>query len=272
MGENMKISIVMAYYNRKKLLMNTLHSITLHKYNCELEIIIVDDSSDDIHKLNDLNELFPTLDIKIIEIKEKDKWWVNPCIPFNMGFNEASGDVIIIQNPECLHMSNIINYVENNIMKNKYLVFGCYAINQKEIDDINMLKMDNEFISNILNTINPIKNIKAFDAAHSAWYQHSRYRNELLHFCSAMTKEDLDDLSGFDERFAYGVAKDDREFIIRISRKKMNIVQIDRPFVIHQKHKSTNYTDVNLVKKNKNVLNLIRNEKTHKVNNTVYKK
>lgn len=268
----MKISIVTAYHNRKQLLINTLRSITLYDYNSELEIIIVDDASDEKNKLNDLSDIFPELNIKIIRLEQKDKWWYNPCIPFNMGFNKVTGDVVIIQNPECLHMGNIIKTVEMNIQDNDYIVFGCYSINQEETDNICNLKFNNNYLQNIVNIISPLQNRTAFDATHSAWYQHSKYRNGLLHFCSAMKIDDLKDLGGFDERFAHGIAKDDREFIIRIQRKGMNIKVIDNPFVIHQRHKPTNYTKTDLVGINNQMFNTIINEKSYKVDNKFFKK
>ena len=56
------------------------------------------------------------------------------------------------------------------------------------------------------------------------------------HFCSAMTKEDLDDLGGFDMRYAQGVGYDDNDFIYRVRLKGMTTKIIDNPFVIHQYH------------------------------------
>lgn len=268
----MKISIVIAYHNRRDLFINTLKSISLYEYNSDLEIIVVDDASNNENKINDLGELFPDLDIKIIEVSEHYKWWYNPCIPFNMGFNEVTGDVVIIQNPECLHIGNIIKSVEENIKDNDYLVFGCYAINKEETNKICDLEFNENYLENIVNIITPLQNRRATDEKNSSWYQHSIYRNELLHFCSAMKTKDLIDLGGFDERFANGVAKDDREFIQRIIRKKMNIKTIDNPFVLHQRHEPTSYDKSDLVNINNIVFNKIKYEKTYKVNNKIFKK
>lgn len=263
----MKISIVSAYHNRRDLFINTLNSILLEKYDSELEIIIIDDGSELKHNLDDINSLYPTLDIKIIKINKDKKTWINPSIPFNIGFSKATGDVIIIQNPECLHMGNVIKTIENNIKDNTYIVMGCYAINEKETEQVNNLKYDNNYLKNIKNIIKPLQNRGAFDEKSSSWYQHSMYRNQYLHFCSAIKRKDLDDLGGFDERFANGIGKDDREFVLRIQRKKMNIKVIDEPFVIHQRHEPTKYFKKNLVDINNEIYKVILNEKTYKVNN-----
>jgi len=262
----MKVSIVTAYHNRRKQFLNTLNSILLENYNCELEIIVVDDNSNDDNKISDINELYPTLDIKLIEIDGADKWWINPCIPFNIGFKEATGDVIIIQNPECLHMGDIIQTTVDNIEENKYLVFGCYSISREETDDIINLSYDVNYIENINKIISPIRDRKAFDGKNSAWYQHSRFRADLLHFCSAITRKNLiEDLGGFDERFAKGIAKDDREFVLRILRKRMNVLQIDNPFVLHQQHNPTSYAP-HLTQINNEIMNQVRRETKIKVN------
>jgi hypothetical protein len=215
--------------------------------------------------VDDINELYPTLDIKLLEIKEKDKWWVNPCVPFNMGFKKSSGDVIIIQNPECLHMGEIIKTVEEQIQENRYLVFGCYSLIQEDTDKVNTIVFDDNYIENIKNIIR-IEGRTAINSITGGWYQNSKYRNNLLHFCTAITKKNLDELGGFDERFAYGVGKDDREFVVRINRKRMEIKVIDKPFVIHQRHKPFNYANKKMTKDNNEIFNIISRENKIKAN------
>ena len=104
----MKISIVTSYFNRKKLLINTLKSIKQTEFK-NFEFIIVDDASNNDNKIDDLVYDFPF--IKLIRIEPEDKWYINPCIPFNIGFKNITGDIVIIQNPECFHTSDIISFV-----------------------------------------------------------------------------------------------------------------------------------------------------------------
>jgi len=210
----MKISLVMAYYNRKKLLENTLKSIQKYKTK-DLEIIIVDDASAPEESILDLVTKY---DIKVIEIDRKDKTWINACIPFNIGFSKATGDVIVIQNPECAHMSNILKHVEDNICKNLYLNYACYSIDKDT--DYN-IKVDDKV---------------AHENGTNGWYNHSIYKPTGYHFCSAIMREDLYALGGFDERYANGLAYDDNEFLHRIKMKKMKIEHIDSFYVVHQFH------------------------------------
>ena len=96
----MKFSIVMGYYNRKKQLKISLdHFIKYYLNNYIFEVIIVDDAS---NKENSIDELIKKYDypIKLLKITPEEKGdRINSCVTYNKGFKEASGDVIIIQNP-----------------------------------------------------------------------------------------------------------------------------------------------------------------------------
>jgi len=229
----MKISIVMAYYNRKSLLLNTLKSIS----DKNIEIIVVDDASDDNHRLDDVKG------IKLIRVDKDTKKWINPCIPFNMGFKQVTGDVVIIQNPECIHFGNIVQYVKDNIREGLYLNFACYSIDEFKTKQINKGK-------SIGSVISPLIKRGVVRDGETAWYNHSIYRPHKLHFCSAIMKSDLDKLGGFDERFSLGIGYDDNEFLYRLE-KNLVVDIIDRPFVIHQYHGVTDYSNRDLVLRNK---------------------
>jgi glycosyltransferase involved in cell wall biosynthesis len=221
------ISIVTAYHNRKKLFIKTLESFQKSSFN-DFEVIAVDDCSHEDERLEDLTEKFPFL--KIVRLEKKDKWYVNPCVPFNIGFKHASGDKIIIQNPECLHSDDILNFVNENLTENNYLSFGCYSLN--EIQTSTILQLD-EFKG----FVNPstYKTTRILVDGDEGWYNHSIYRPKSYHFCTAITKKDLEELGGFDERFAEGVAFDDDEFVHRISLK-LNIIFVDNLVAYHLWH------------------------------------
>lgn len=247
----MKISIIIAYYNRRDLFMKTLESISSSKYS-DFEIVVVDDASDDDHRIIDLPEIFTTLNLRIVQIDKEDKWWINPCIPNNIGFAIASGDVFIIQNPECLHVGDIISYVAENILINKYIVFGCYAIDSVKTQLIS--KINGGSTEEIIKIISPTNNIPLDQCpSMNRWYQHSKYSDRCLNFCTAIIREDLEDLGGFDEEFAHGIACDDTEFVYRIKRKGMYMDMVDNPFVVHQCHGYTNYSNTALVALNHNL-------------------
>ena len=227
------ISVVSAYYNRKELLINTLKSIK--QQNCEylLEFIAVDDGSEESERLEDLITEFPFL--KIIRLEKKNKWYHNSCIPFNIGFRAAKGDKIIIQNPECFHYGNILDYTEKNLVQNSYLSFGCYSLDKISTNNINDIFAD-KLIDQVINQNNSF----ARNDGDSGWYNHSLHRPKAYHFCTAITRKDLECLGGFDELFALGIAYDDNEFLSRIKKKNLDILFVDDELVLHQNHYSPN--------------------------------
>ena len=228
----------MAYNNRKKLLLNTIRSIKPHD---NIEIIIVDDASVDSQRIEDIPSMFE-FDIKIIRVNVKDKWWTNPCIPYNMGFNEARGDMVLIQNPECYHSGNILKYVSENVKNNVYLNFACYSLS--------------EVMTEYLNNVYMSASMNMWNINNSEWYNHSIHKPTMLHFCSAIMKKDLDKIGGFDEKYATGLAFDDNDFLLKIQRQGMEIRIIDNPFVYHQYHMPTDYhTRWDLYKKNQEIYN-----------------
>lgn len=218
------ISIVMGYYNRLRLLNYTLTTIAKTAHT-DYEVIIVDDFSDRANSLKNLNEDFPNMNLKIIRMADisKEKDYCNPCIPFNVGFRHSVGDKIIIQNPECCHVGDVLTYTEQNLTDDIYLSYHCYASLPEDLL--------------LLRTGHPITMHDNVLSHHGGcWYNHKDIRPCAYHFTSAITRKNLIELNGFDERFATGLNFDDDEFITRVQNKKLNIEFVEDPFVIHQFH------------------------------------
>jgi len=223
----MKISIVTSYFNRKQIMISTLKSISKTKHS-NFEFIIVDDASSDEHRLEDLLPYYPF--VKLIRIEPENKKHYNPCVPFNLGFKHITGDIVIIQNPECLHTTDIISYVNDNLKENDYISFGCYSINEVKTKYIyeNFDKIDSyeNLIENNKGMIVP---------GDDSWYNHTIFRPTGFHFTSAIYKTKLNELNGFDERYANGADYDDNEFLHRVN-KICNVKILDTPLVLHQHH------------------------------------
>ncbi|UEQ74703.1 glycosyltransferase family 2 protein [Chryseobacterium arthrosphaerae] len=241
----MKISIVTAYYNRKKLFENTLSSIVSQSPDpsMELEVIAVDDGSDKEERLEDLTEQYPFL--KVIRLEKADKWYFNSCIPFNIGFREAKGDIVILQNPECLHYGDVLKYTQKHINDSNYISFSCFSLGIESTDNLHTLLESPEKLQKLMAD----NNVGYIGDGLDCWYNHSVTNPKGYHFCSAITKKNLYDLGGFDERFARGIAFDDNEFLHRVKLKGLQIEIIDQPIVLHQNHyqKISYTTDKNLL-------------------------
>jgi GT2 family glycosyltransferase len=169
-------------------------------------------------------------------------------VPYNIGFKNVSTNKIIIQNPECLHLGDIISAVNNNLNDGNYLSFGCYSIDSKVQNKLNHIKKDENYILRIKDII-PFRDKSVTVDGENGWYNHYKIRPHYLHWCTAITKKDLDIIGGFDEEFANGIAYEDNEFLHRV-KKQCKIKYINGPIVVHQYHGTTNYNNRELVQRN----------------------
>ena len=217
-NNNIDISIVMTTHNRKIQTLYTLDSIKKQNIN-NLEVIIVDDS-DTINLLidNDFNKY--NFKIIYITIDNKRKIWENPCVNYNIGFQEINGDLIIIQNAEVCHIGDVINTCINNVNNNNYVVFNVFGLK----DNNTNLKLYN--------------NDKIISNDNGIWYNHNILKNKNYHFLTSIKKHNL---IYFDYDFLLGQCFDDDMYIYDIiNRKKLEILNIkmDDVLGIHQWHES----------------------------------
>lgn len=225
------ISIVTGYYNRKELFHRTLKSISKSKIK-DLELIAVDDGSSPDQRIEDLQIDFPFL--KIIRLEKENKWCINLCIPINIGLREAKGDIIVLQNPECLHVHDVLSYFVENVDDSVYMSASAYGLNPQLTNELPQY-LESNTLEDLLQSL-PQRAYIGGTAL--GWYNHSKYRPVHFHFCSAMTRSNMAKLNGFDERFAYGIGYDDDEIIVRIKILGLKLIVVDSVSVVHQYHSS----------------------------------
>lgn len=224
----MKLSIVIQYYNRKPLLINTLNSITHTKINLDdIEVIITDDASSELHNIDDIHELFPQLNIKLYKFTAAEKWWHCPVIPANKGISMATGNIIMLLGAECMLVGDVIYDICTRINPNDYLVYSTLSINDVDTNKIQHMKYA-DIVDSPFN---------------GSWYQHSHYNNHKYNFCTAILRTEMIELGGFDERYGWGVDYGDTDFVLRLTRKGVNFITVDSPFVYHQHHEKFIYTE-----------------------------
>jgi GT2 family glycosyltransferase len=224
------VSIVMTYFERRKQLANTLQSFDYHGYGPDVEVILIDDASVE-QPIKEIDFGGHRYEIVPLVIRKEDKWYSNPCIPFNRGFRMARGSVVILQNAECLHHGNIVQHARTHLDRKVYLSYGCYSISRSAFD---LLNATPDFKKRL-----EVVNFEARSMTHEGvdgWYNHSQYRPLGLHFCSGIKRDDLLEMGGFDERYSRGVAFDDNEFFFRLKEKGFRISFVDSPAVVHQWH------------------------------------
>lgn len=261
---NKKISIVTGYFNRKQLFYETLKSISRSEYK-DFELIAVDDCSSPEHRIEDLVAEFPFL--KIIRQEKESKWYINPCVTFNIGLREAKGDIIVLQNPECLHVQDVLTFLSKYTNDSNYISISAYGLDPpltKTIPERNANNTLSDFLISL-----PQRGYIGGTAL--GWYNHSKYRPVHFHFCSAMTRTNMAKLNGFDERYAHGIGYDDDEIIVRIKILGLKLVIVDNVSVIHQYHSSlwSGPNSGNLCEINRLILNNnTKKENKYEVNKT----
>ena len=232
----------MAYFNRKDQLKMTLESIKKSRYPNK-EIIIVDDNSRSDQRVESfINTFNNDIDIKVITITEKEKTWVNPCIPYNIGIKAASGDIIVLQNPEVMHIGDCLSFINDNLNEKDWLSFNCYGTPNFKFNEQIVNATPNE----IFNKINNIQfNIGGNSVARDdvgGWLNHYEKHFVAYHYLAAIHKSDINNYisPGFNEKFKDGIGADDDELIKRLIFNKFNFkitkFKGEKPFCIHLFH------------------------------------
>jgi len=214
----MKLSIVIPYFNRKPLLLTVLKSFNI---NYPVEVVIVDDGSSQEHHVDDIINDYD-FGIKLIKLEPKIQWRV-PVMAANIGFKEATGDVILVNGSEVVHIGDIIGYVFNNFKSDDYFAFSA-CMGRKPTD----IKYDDPDF------------LKKIQEENAWWGVHSTIGNSIP-YCAAISKENMDILGGYDSRFVGGVGFEDYDFTNRVKNLGLEISIIDNPFCFHQYHESVKY-------------------------------
>jgi hypothetical protein len=203
------ISIVMTSHERSKQVYFTLDTIHKCMYK-DIQVVLVDDSvSDPV----DTNRLYKyDFNIELIRINRAIKNWGNPCINYNIGFEFVRGGKVIIQNSEVCYIGDILTYISNTVIDNKYYVFDVKASRNHQT---------NEHIYNKALTID-IYNEDIWDM----WYQHYVHRDFHYHFLCAMTRTTFNKIGGFSYDYSFGSGYDDNDLLIKIKQQDIQIINV----------------------------------------------
>lgn len=202
----MKASIVLTTYNRAPLLLKTLNSFARQEYE-DYEVVVVDDGNDEDTKnicSQDKWE-FPIRYFK--RAREPGTHYSNPAIPNNIGIKQACGEIVILQNAECIHVSpEVIKSFVDRTPPNTAVFASVLALN-------------------------PTGGPEQF-------YCHSRVNPRPFFFCGALHRSVFMELQGFDENFKF-YGYDDDQFAHRLRLAGIPLVFADEIKVHHLWHPSS---------------------------------
>lgn len=211
----MKYSVIMPYYRRTELKFTLESYSEFYKNRDDLEIIIVEDSKNNI---DDHNQLFSILDqykgILDIKVVIDPKVSFNPSSKYNVGFKASTGSILMLTNPEVPHTLDILSAVDKEDLNNLYIICACKSVF--------IIKDNGSVNSNEYKT--------------HMWYQHTAYRDVKYHFCTFISRENYDKIGGFDERFCAGIAYDDDNFVRRVQKANIFMVSRDDLITYHIEH------------------------------------
>lgn len=223
------ISIVMTTYNRPEQTKYTLSTINQSGFK-NVQIIIIDDYT--VDQYNDLARFGLHIDY----IRIRNKFWVNPCVNYNIGFRFIKGTKVIIQNAEVCHINDCINYVSTKLQPNQYMVFDVLALSAEQSETMRKSLIPNYYV---------VANYSA------SWYQHHTIRNKNYHFLAAMNIDSLKKIGGFDPDYCCGTCYDDDDFVFKIEKNNIEIVNVVSEHTgimgIHQFHAPNGAHEVKLL-------------------------
>jgi hypothetical protein len=204
----MKYSIIYPYYKRPQILNRSLSTLCGHYSNRhDVEVIFVLDLKNTSAERDAFfSHLEPFWDKIRIVVIDNDIFSYNSCRAYNIAAEKAIGEFLVLSNPECIHKTNILSELDVEFAKSPdvYVVCACEAITD--------------------------------DGTFCSWYQHSVHNNRMLHFCTAILKENFKKSGGFNEEYIYGIAYEDDEWRSRVLRDKYRIVVRDDLIVSHIEH------------------------------------
>ena len=140
--DNNTISIVMTTHNRPIQTLFTLKTFANSSYK-NIQVILVDDHLQNQFVDQDLQ----SFGIYIDYIRIKNKFWINPCVNYNIGFKyiQKKSSKIIIQNAEVCHVGDVIKYVNDNLKDQIYFSFDVLNLNNMHNNEMMYAKKSTSY-------------------------------------------------------------------------------------------------------------------------------
>jgi len=224
--DGIKYSIIMPYINRPVLLHNTLLSYH-HWYSGRKDweaVIIRDSKCDNPGDAQSVVDHWIGMGLNINMLDFDGSGIYSPAPLFNFAAENASGEFIVLTNPEQFHNSDILAGMDQEFKRgqDQYVVCACISMPQRPLQARRMRKFT------------PLKE------KGERWVQHSVHRPMLYHFCSALSKDNYFKCGGFAPEFGPGFCFDDDDFRESVRELGIPIVQRDDLITAHQWHPSCN--------------------------------
>lgn len=185
------VSAVMPFWRRPRALHATLiayralYAPQLERQ--ELEIVVVDDGSGDLPTDMD--------GARVVSLPKKGIA-LNPCVPFNRGVEESTGEFVCLTNPEVTHAAPILFEMREECRRlgpKAYVAAACWDDEDRRWFCHSYLEPDPRKI-----------------------WRWPVPKGAGLHFCAMLRREFYDEVGGFDEAYREGQAFDDNDLLWKL--------------------------------------------------------
>ena len=217
----MKTSIVIPYYDRPHILRKCLESI--HDWtNTDknpLEIIVVDDGSPDGGKASTkITREFG------LTSHYRDKDSRNPGIPVNYGVKMATGEALLINDPDFIHASPVVGSMVARLnIKPGYYLACAYSLPEAAVKLRDFSEWERREAGIVAE-------------GDDAWYCHPVHRNIGLGTVRGILREDFNRLGGMDTRYAKYYGYEDTDFLRTALNSNVHVEICPDQLVLHYWH------------------------------------
>ena len=241
------VSVVMTYKDRRAQLQRTLETIEASAHpKAHLEVICLDDASAIEPAVID----YSRYSFRVLLLhgeRDRPAHRINSCMVYNEAMRHALGDVVFIQNAECLHVGDLISDAVQQLRfprRHRVLSFPVWATPSEAVSqEVFAARGDPLALERIIQGHAQTKNAY-LEAEYAGWYNERQIRPRFLHFCNAMRRETLERVGLFDVRMERLLGCDDVEWAERFAFGEgceMRIPDHDyRRLAIHQDHSAHN--------------------------------
>lgn len=239
----MDLSIIIVSYKVKELLLNCLHSVHENRDGLDLEVIVVDNSSED-GSVEMVRELFP--ETKLVENKQN----LGFAHANNQGFFQSNGRNILFLNPDTVVLPDAFKKTVRFIDQHPEVgVVGCKIFNPDGSLQYSCRSFPNLlnyfFESTFLYKIFPRNRIVGkFYMTHFD-YDQTREVDVVLGAFLLIKREVLKEVGGFDERFF--IYSEETDLCYRVRKAGKKVLFYPGTEIIHYGGSSTSLNSMGMV-------------------------
>lgn len=228
----MNVSVLMTIYNRSKLLNRSLPSV-IKQLETNDEIIVVDDGSTD--NVMEIVEKYRKNFLNIHYFRREKSGYNNGAIPKNIALKKSKNELIIISDPEVIHLTGCIKQIKSYIKNNDRLfitVGTMFFVGDKFQPKIESGEYDLvEYVKNHKGI--PVREGNGwFDEQKNVWMM----KDQLAPFIGGIKREHLMAIGGWDERFNQFWGHDDTDVQTRLRIYGIRQITDNAIMGIHQYH------------------------------------